>query len=282
MEKLLSRLKACSPTYKGKTTLSERSLKANYIQAGMQHCYEEFMYTHYDWIENYYTTQVQNRDTSELLSLLTAPFVKGISRDVENVMWFADADSTDDFYQVADGFFKRIEEIIANNSIGARVNSTQGTLLTPQAAFNLLQTTYENARPELRAMPAAEKRIHINGNLWYLIKRYLRENAVENGFITLPAQTESGITPAFEGVPIVVHHRWDDILFSDFNLNNQNRIIYTAKDNLWIGTDLRQNAAGSNALFEIYRDPVSKRILAESKFVLDMNFAWPELFSVAY
>lgn len=281
MKNVVGKAQACSPKYKGKASLSERSLWAKYQDAGLQFCYEEFLLTHYDYLAPLYTTANGQADLTQLLNIFTKLLGDGIKRDVSRGAWYGDPTSTDDNLNWCKGMFAYLAELILTGEIGYRVDSNQGTLLTGSQAFDLLQDVYENATAELQNLPNSEKKIHINAKLWNLIRRYLRENAIQSGFIeTFNTGTQETVL-TFEGVPVKVHYDWDEISQEYFGLDNQNKIVYTHNRNMVLGTDLRQNAAGSQGFFKTYQDPKTDELFVSSKFVFDANYVWPELFSVA-
>jgi hypothetical protein len=281
MKNVVGKAEGCNPKYKGQMRMSERSLWATYVEAGVMQCYEEFLRTNYDYLLPLYTTQNGVPDIQQFLSLITNLLGGGIKIDVSRVAWFGDKTSTDSNLAWANGMFKYLAEMITQGTIGFRVNSSQGTLLTDAQAFALLESVYDNAPAELQNMPAADKKIHISGKLYHQIRRYLRENALSNGFIDIVRNgTEEALT-RFENVPVKVHYDWDQISAEYFGLNNQNKIVYTSKNNMVLGTDLRNNAAGSQSSFRVYQNPETDMISVHSKFIFDANYVFEELFSVA-
>lgn len=280
MKNVTGKQQACSPKYKGKATMSERSLFANYVEAGAVMCWEEFLNTHYDYLAPFFTTQ-SNANPQQLISLLTKLLGDAIKRDVQRTIWYGDASSTDDNLNWATGMFKYLDDLITTNEIGYRINSNQGVALTGQQAYELLQAVVKNANINLKNMPASEKTIHINGLLWDNILQYLEENAITNGFIKVFEQADAGAIGSFRGIKVKAHYEWDDISQEYFGLIDQNKIVYTHDANMVIGTDLRANAIGGASYFKSYQDPKTDEIFLSSKFVFAVNYVWPELFSVA-
>lgn len=279
LKNVTGKLQACSPKYKGKSTMSERSVVAQYVEAGTKFCYEEFMNTHYDWLAPLYSNQ-GSVNLTELMNLLSRQLGQGIMIDTNRVAWFGDTASADDNLNFADGVFKYLNEAITLGTIGNRVNSNQGVLLTNQQSYELLQDVVNGATASLKAMPASEKIIHISGLLWDQIITYLEDNAVTNGYIKVFEEAKGGLSGTYRGIPVKVHYEWDEISQEYFALSNQNKIVYTAQGNMVIGTDIRPSAQGSKAAFSIYQNPETDEITLRSKFVFNTNIVWPELFSV--
>lgn len=282
MRNVVGKQQACSPKYKGAATMSERKLIANYLEAGAVLCYEEFMRTHYDYLAPLYTTAQGTPNLTQLVNILISLLGEGIKRDVERVAWFGDSASTDENINFADGVFKFIDDLVLTNQIGYRVDSTQGTLLTDQQAYELLQDVVQNATSALKRYNRADKVIHISGDLWDQILRYLMDASISNGFIKIFEEPQGEMVGTFMGIKVLAHYNWDDISFEYFGLEHQNKIIYTVKSNLVMGTDLRSDATGGSAFFKTYQDPKTDEIFMTSKFILAINYVWPELFSVAF
>jgi len=282
MRNVTGKQQACSPKYKGQATMSERKLIANYLEAGTTLCYEEFMRTHYDYLAPLYTTAQGTPNLMQLLNILITLLGDGIKRDVERVAWFGDSASTDENINFADGVFKFIDSLITTNEIGYRVNSNQGTGLSNQQAYELLQNVVRNAPTALKKYNRADRVIHINGNLWDQVLQYIEDAAISNGFIKVFEEPTGELVGTYKGIKVLAHYNWDDISEEYFSLDNQNKIIYTVKSNLVLGTDLRPDATGGSGFFKTYQDPKTDEIFMSSKFILAINYVWPELFSVAF
>lgn len=280
LKNVTGKLQPCSPKYKGVSTMSERSLVAQYVEAGTKMCYEEFINTHYDYLAPLFTTAQGNPDLTTLLNLLTKQLGQGIKRDVNRVAWFGDVASVDDNLNWANGVFKHLADAIALGTIGNRENSNQGVLLTNQQSYELLQDVVNNAPAALKAMPASEKIIHVSGILWDQIITYLEDNAVTNGYIKVFEEPKGGVSGTYRGIPVKAHYEWDEISQEYFALTEQNKIVYTHKSNMVIGTDLRPDASGGASFFKVYQNPETDEITLRAKFVFNTNIVWPELFSV--
>jgi len=281
MKNVSGKAQACSPKYKGIAAMSERVLTANYAEAGVVFCYEEFERTQYDWLAPFQSTSNGMQNATQLISLLTRLLGDAIRRDVERVAWFGDSASINENLNFADGVFKYLSQIITTGEIGYRVNSTQGTLLTNEQAYDLLFNVIDNAKPELKQIPRAERVIHINGILWDKIIQHLRESSINNGFIKVFEDPMNESVATVNGIKVLAHYNWDSISEEYFGLVNQNKIIYTTKSNLVMGTDLRPDALGGKSFFKAYQDPKNDEITLSSKYILAVNYVFASLFSVA-
>jgi hypothetical protein len=280
IKNVTGKLQACSPKYKGTSTMSERSLVAQYVEAGTKMCYEEFINTHYDLLAPLYTTAKGNPDLTILLNLLTKQLGEGIRRDVNRVAWFGDVADADDNLNWADGIFKYLDQLVTAGTIGAYTNSNQGTALTNQQAYELLQDVVNAAPAALKTMPGSDKVIHISGLLWDKVVTYLEDNAVTSGFIRIFEEQIQGLVGSYRGIKVKAHYEWDEISNEYFGLVDQNKIVYTHKSNMVIGTDLRPDATGGASFFKVYQNPETDEITLRAKFVFNTNYVWSELFSV--
>jgi hypothetical protein len=282
MEKIVTAATACAPTYKGAVDITERTITPKKLQFGVKICYDEFQYTQYD---NLASIKAQGGATysQELVNLLTGQIKTALSLDVDRLAWWGDVTSTDADYSLVNGIWSYIPNLVATSQVGQYVNTGSGGAITNAAAYNFLQDVVLNAPAVLRQFAPAEKRIHIAGSMWIKILRYLQDNAISNGYINVFAQPLPGnIAGSFMGIPVVVQDRWDSVLAADFGLSEQHRILYTVKNNLVVGTDLRMNAAGSQAFVKIYEDPNTDELKMRGNFAFDTNYALPQLISVAY
>ena len=280
MKNVTGKLQACSPKYKGVSNMSERTLIAQYVEAGTKMCYEEFINTHYDLLAPLYTTAKGNPDLTILLNLLTKQLGDGIKTDVQRVAWYGDVASANDNLNWADGIFKYLDQLVLAGTIGKYTNSNQGTALTNQQAYELLQDVVNAAPAALKTMPASEKIIHINGLLWDQVLTYLEDNAVTNGFIKVFEDDLNKIVGTYRSIKIKAHYEWDEISQEYFGLADQNKVVYTHKSNIVVGTDLRPDATGGASFFKVYQNPETDEITLRAKFVFNTNYVWPELFSV--
>jgi hypothetical protein len=152
--------------------------------------------------------------------------------------------------------------------------------LTNQQAYELLQDVVNAAPAALKTMPASEKIIHINGLLWDQVLTYLEDNAVTNGFIKVFEDDLNKIVGTYRGIKVKAHYEWDEISQEYFSLIDQNKVVYTHKSNIVVGTDLRPDATGGASFFKVYQNPETDEITLRAKFVFNTNYVWPELFSV--
>ncbi len=282
MEKFVRKAQHCNPQYAGQFKMSERSIEVKYAEGNLKWCYEELVNTYYDQLAPLYTTAQGTPSLAELLNIILGQMQIGIKRDVERVAWFGDSASVDANYDWADGIWTRIPGLVGTGEIGAYTNTGSGGAITNAQAYEFLRDVVREARPELRNMPAQDKRIYISGNMWLQVLDYLEDSAVTNGFIQVFNEAQAGIAATYRGIPIVVQDRWDEVLSNDFGLNEEHRIIYTVRDNLVVATDLRANANGGQSFFKLYQDPKDDALYIRSKFVFDTNIVFPFLMSVGY
>jgi hypothetical protein len=282
MEKIVTTATACAPTYKGSLDITERTITPKKLQFGVKVCYDEFQYTQYDSLASI-KAQGGKTYSDEFTNLLTGQLKTALSLDIDRLAWWGNVTSPDADYSLVNGVWSYIPNLVATSQIGQYVNTGSGGAITATAAYNFLQDVVLNAPAVLRQFAPSEKRIHIAGAMWIKILRYLQDNAISNGFINVFNQPLPGnIAATFMGIPVVVQDRWDTILGADFGLVEQHRILYTVKNNLVVGTDLRMNAAGSQAFVKVFEDPNTDELKMRGNFAFDTNYALPQLISVGY
>jgi len=280
LEDIVHKNAYCSPQYDGKIAISDRCVEAQDVEVALKWCYDEFRRTYLEKLAPLYTTARTAGDLTQLVNLITTLVTNGIKLDVQKVAWFGNPALANTSLNWAKGVWTWLTEAggLIDQGVVPTLNSLSGTALTPTQAYELMQEVIDNSYAELKYVPNGRKRLHISGQLYDKVKRYLQNNAVTSGFIQ--EAIDGVMVNTFDGIPVIPHYDWDRTLFNNGGLENQNLILLTTVDNLVVATDLYE---GSNnpSFFELYLDPKDKILYFYARFIFDTNYVFPSLMSVA-
>ena len=227
----------------------------------------------------------------------------GIQSDMVRNMWAGDTaagvialDCTYD--SMGDGLWKTLSAGAAIN--GTQMNEVTGTLgaaateyvtvgatLPAADAILILEGVYNTASAALQAVPASEKRIFCNPNIynaWYsALTQVASAGSVDYGH----SEAQAGKSRLyFRGVELVPMYEWDTALTTlagatfpalftaaTAAIDATAGCIYTAKSNLFIGTDV---TSPENEL-KIFYDEVSENMYVRAGFTMGFQYGWNSL-----
>lgn len=174
-------------------------------------------------------------------------------------------------------------------AITAAYETVGGTINIADVAL-LLDKAFSSAPAELQQVAAAEKRMFVTPNIYNAYYNSLtlvaNTGAVDYGH----SEAQAGKSRLFyRGIEVVAMYEWDTaltartgadlpVIFSVSNsaaaaVKTKQGVIYTAKANLFIGTDV---SAPENEL-KMFYDEVSDNMLIRSYFTMGFQYGWSNL-----
>ena len=246
---------------------------------------------------------------TELADVIINRVRDGIKHDLVRNMWAGEAAiavaGADCSYQsMGDGLWLSLSNGNAINGGSAlrEVTSsiagtaplvTVGAAIPPADADLLLQTVFDTAPAELQQVPASEKRMFVTPNIYNAYYGSLTTIGTAGAVDYGHSEAQSGVNYnrlRYRGVELVPVYEWDEALLAaqggaptvDFSplflataaaTQQTQGCIYSAKDNLFIGTDV---SAPENEL-KMFYDETGEKMHIRSAFTMGFQYGWDSL-----
>lgn len=211
---------------------------------------------------------------TEVAAYIEKKVAEGLSRDVYTIAWFGDTESGNATLATCDGLWKKL--IAGVSAYGVQREYTfQSNTITSGQSLDVLRAMVEGASDLLDQVPENEKYIKLTRALYndYLAQR---EDAC-CGDKSWDMLEEGKRQLYFRGIPVYKATEWSNAITA-YGLSFPNRAIYTAKSNLFLGTD----AVSDTNSFEMYYDKKDKLTYIDGEFKIGTQYAYDELTVLAY
>ena len=291
-----------SDTCTNSFSVTQKVLMVENVAVKQEQCWDEFKS---EVIVESYRNGVNMPDLTgtQLAQVIIDRVRNGIQSDMVRNMWAGDnaaavvaIDCT--YASMGDGLWVTLSAGGAIN--GTQMNEVTGTLgaaateyvtvgatLPAADAILILEGVYNTASAALQAVPASEKRIFCNPNIynaWYsALTQVASAGSVDYGHSEAQAGKQRLY---FRGVELVPMYEWDTALTAlagatfpalftaaTAAIDATAGCIYTAKANLFIGTDV---TSPENELKTFY-DEVSDKMYIRAGFTMGFQYGWNSL-----
>jgi hypothetical protein len=172
--------------------------------------------------------------------------------------------------------------VAAYQTVGGTINITDVALVLDKA--------FASAPAELQQVPASEKRMFVTPNIYNSYYASLTAVAVTGAVDYGHSEAQSGKSRLFyRGIEVVPMYEWDTALTARTGadlpaiftvtdtaaaaVNSKQGVIYTAKSNLFVGTDV---TAPENEL-KMFYDNASDNMMIRSYFTMGFQYGWTNL-----
>ena len=178
---------------------------------------------------------------------------------------------------------------VASSATGTTALTTVGAAIPPADAVLLLQTVFDTAPSELQQIPASEKRMFVTPNIYNAYYGSLTTIGTAGAVDYGHSEAQSGVNYErlrFRGVELVPMYEWDTALTALTGadvpalftaataiIQATQGCIYSAKDNLFIGTDV---SSPDNEL-KMFYDEVTEKMYIRSAFTMGFQYGWKSL-----
>lgn len=186
-----------------------------------------------------------------------------LKNDVFDLCWFGDTGSGTTFYATFDGWFKLLE---ANLPTDNKVTISTTATLPANYGLSLLRDMYKKA-DALRGVPASQKVILVTDTIYTNLLETYENTAVDSGLKRLDEDKPL----VFRGIPVEAQLTWDTTIAAQA-LGNPHRAVYTKKENLIIGTDIKR--PGSDA--KLFLDELTEKFYFKANFDLGVQYLFDE------
>ena len=293
-------------------TLTQKVLHAHNVSVKQTQCWEEFhdeviVESYRNGINMPDLTGTQLADV--IINRVRA----GVANDMVRNMWFGEAEITasspDCSYQsMGNGLFHHLSAGTAFQA-GTSANmtpvtgaltlaaatasyATVGGLISNADVISLLDNVFNTAPSELQQVPAGEKRMFVTPNVYNAWYNCLTAVAVNGAVDYGHSEAQVGKSRLFyKGIEVVPMYEWDVALAlsatgagidlsaaftqagATTTTQTTNGVVYTAKANLFIGTDV---ARPENEL-KMFYDDVSENMYVRAGFTMGFQYGWNSL-----
>jgi hypothetical protein len=185
-----------------------------------------------------------------------------ITNDIFELCWFGNTAHATPFFKTFDGWFKLLE---ASSGVHKVTIGTTGELATDEA-IDLLRNMYKASAP-LRAVKPNDKVFLVTDSVYGNLMESYENKSIDSGL----ARLMDGGPLTFRGIPVESQLVWDTSIASQ-TLTDPHRIVYTKKENLIIGTDIKK--PGSDA--KLFLDEMNEKFYFKANFDLGVQYLFDE------
>lgn len=215
---------ACAPTYQTGIAITKKTITPVEFELSIEQCYRDFVGTLYG--DKLPAGVAKGELTPEITDFLLGIHNSTFRNDMVRKMFLSDTGDADTFYSSFDGVYSKLT--------GSTYDA--GALVAGDFALNAIEETmydiYNTQSDLLRAVPDAQKKLWVTGNVFDAWKRYLQANVASFNVTAV----QSGIADTqvtYNGIPLVPLRFVDRALAADFldssgNVVDPYRVILTA------------------------------------------------------
>jgi hypothetical protein len=211
---------------------------------------------------------------TEVATYIERKVSEALARDVYTILWFGDTQSNNATLATCDGLWKKLINGVSAYGV-QRAYTFQSNTLTAGQSLTVLREMHENASDLLDQVADNEKYFKLTRDLYYNYLA-LREDAC-CGDMSWQMLENGSRQVYFRGIPVYKATEWSNAI-SHYNLSFPNRAIYTAKSNLYLGTD----AISDTNSFEMYYERKDKLTYIDGEFKIGTQYMYDELTVLAY
>jgi hypothetical protein len=263
----------CGWTPKGKMPTSQRTVVTKKHKVNLELCTDEFWGTCFEWMTGN-GLDIHKLDATELgnqvLNFWITRIQQGLLNDMFRIAFYSDDTSVLPFYAQNNGWFKQIEQDIADGLTPAAVATGSGAPLTPGDSEAIFQGMIDAQTDELEDVPVDQKVFMVSKSIWNDYRNFLKSNVnLESDRMRLIDGVQ---TYYYEGIEIKRCPQFDR---ADNELGNADfhRAVLTWKGNLTVATDV--NAGDTQ--FSIRFDEDTELHKIKTFLRLGFQVALPEL-----
>ena len=273
----------------GIVNVSDRTLEVSKLKVNLEQCGDTFYGTVFE--EAYGSgTAIDDLLPTVVGEIARKSVGEAIADDNGRIAWFAASTAASADYAQFDGF---VQNFVADSadlgkyiemSTISSVEDTNGDLVA-DGAYELLKSVYENQTKVLRQVPNNKKSIRVTCTIEDNLTTTYEQLGTGNNLglsRLIDGQGNSQLT--FRGIPIITITGWDTQLADATNPNSaglgidigKNMLVYTADENLVIGSDVNDPEAQLKFRSNDDDDELLKII---AKYKMGVQFVFGELIS---
>lgn len=269
------------PTGK-KINITNRTLTVADLQIYFEQCPDQFEGTVYETLMKT-GNDVNDLTGTQLEKLIQQLLSDAGRRDIFNLATLGDTTLANAEINAMDGFWKIIQDEVANYCVTRVANLGSGTLAA-NVGLEILQELYEKAPRLLKAMPVADKQVAVTDAIFdNLLASYESRTSgsdAQFGVLQTGPDMGNGVPSLlYRGIKVFAVYEWSETI-EEYALGNPHRAAYFAPKNWWIGTERRGDV--TNISTEVWYDRNEDLNKFRTRFKAGVQFAHCMLIAVSY
>ncbi len=274
----------CGFTPKGKMQLTSRKITVARMKVNLQFCVDELFDTCLERITGA-GNDIKKMDSTKALKALKAAMMEqvqqGLIDDIFAVAYFGKVTNTisdadlQSFFALMNGIW---EDIFADVTAGNTPAQTgvSGSALSSGDSVDLFDDTYGDSKLPLKKFKKNFLVYNVTSTVYENYLAYLQALGTEMANQLIIDGVQVGLK--YNGIPVIEHPEWDDILVNEYGLTLPHRVQLTVQGNDTLATDI----SGESTSLRVYSDIDEEFIKIKGELRLGAREAHPELNSVAY
>ena len=260
LKRIIQKKDTCGFNPIGAFALGEKTIRTEPCAVNMEQCATTFYETVFK--QNLKRgTDIYDLSGTVLEKAMVDRVTSAISNDIFELCWFGDTAHATTFFKTFNGWFKLLEA----GTCPKITISTTGNLAADEA-IDLLRDMYKASAP-LRAVKPQEKVFLLTDTLYSNLMETYENMDTDTGL----ARLADGGQLTFRGIPVESQLSWDTSIAAQ-TLPDPHRAVYTKKENLIIGTDVKN--PGSDA--KLFLDELTEKFYFKANFDLGVQYLFDE------
>ena len=262
LSRILKKKDSCGFVATGNFSLGEKIITTVPCAINLEQCAQEFYNTVFK--SNLKRgSDIYDLSDTVIEDVMVSRVSDVMRNDVFDLCWFGDISSTVDFFKPFDGWFQLLEDnLIAGNKVDIATTGDMGS----NEAVSILKAVYKVSTP-LRAVKPNEKVMLVTDTVYCNLLETYENLGLDSGL----ARLAEGGPLTFRGIAVEAQYNWDAVITGE-NLPDPHRIIYTKRENLMIGTDVK--SPGTDA--KLFLDELTEKFYFKANFDLGVQYLFDE------
>lgn len=260
LNRIIQKKESCGFNAVGQLALGEKEITTAACRVNLEQCATVFFDTVFK--QNLKRgSDIYDLSGTVLEKTMVDRITTAIGNDIFELCWFGDTGSSTTFFQTFDGWFKLIE---AGGCTKVDI-STTGELASNESV-DILREMYKASAP-LRSVKPTDKVFLVTDTVYCNLIETYENLGLDSGLSRLA----DGGPLTFRGIPVEAQLIWDTSIASQ-SLPDPHRVVYTKKENLLIGTDVKN--PGSDA--KLFLDELDEKFYFKANFDLGVQYLFDE------
>ena len=264
LKRIIQKKSGCSVSPSGTFALGEKTITTEPCAVNLEVCASEFYNTVFK--QNLKRgSDIYDLGGTVLEQTMVENVTTALQNDIFELCWFGDVSISSTaltFFKTFDGWFKKLE---ASSGV-QKVTVGSSTGLGTDQALNVLREMYKKG-DVLRGVKPSERVFLVTDSMYTNLLETHENTALDSGLKRL----EEDKPLVFRGIPVEPQVSWDNSL-ATLSPTTPNRAVYTKKENLIIGTDIRK--PGSDA--KLFLDELTEKFYFKANFDLGVQYLFDD------
>ncbi len=261
LSRIIQKKESCGFNASGTFALGEKTITTVPCAINLEQCAKEF----YDTVFKRNLkrgSDIYDLSDTVIEEVMVSRVTDTMKNDIFDMCWFGDTASATGFFTPFDGWFKLLEAgLPAANKV-----AIAGDMTTASEAMDLLKSLYTTSNA-LRAVKPTDKVFLVTDTVYTNLLETYENVGLDSGL----ARLAEGGPLTFRGIAVEAQLNWDSTIAAE-TLSDEHRVIYTKRENLMIGTDVK--SPGSDA--KLFLDELTEQFYFKANFDLGVQYLFDE------